>query len=169
MYVDAKLIDGRVHVSYYNDKGERKVSTHLPPYVYYYHDKFGTYNSVLNDKLKKASFTNRRKFQNDLARVKERGMEVFESDVPPVFRLLEERFPTNDTPPLKVSILDIDPTRLRYVHDILGGHVTTVMSNRATIEDEVPSADLVISTVLIPGARAPKLLTRNPGGANGYV
>lgn len=60
-----------------------------------------------------------------------------------------------------VSILDIDPNRLRYVHDILGGHVTTVMSNRANVEDEVPAADLVISTVLIPGARAPKLLTRD--------
>lgn len=69
-----------------------------------------------------------------------------------------------------VSILDIDPGRLRYAHDILGGHVTTVMSNRANLEVEVPAADLVISTVLIPGARAPKLLTRDlvtamPAGA----
>jgi alanine dehydrogenase len=59
-----------------------------------------------------------------------------------------------------VSILDIDPNRLRYVHDILGGHVTTVMANRANIEEEVPTADLVIGAVLIPGAKAPKLLTR---------
>jgi len=59
-----------------------------------------------------------------------------------------------------VSILDINPTRLRYVHDILGGHVTTVMSNRANIEEEVLGADLVIGSVLIPGARAPKLLSR---------
>jgi alanine dehydrogenase len=59
-----------------------------------------------------------------------------------------------------VSILDVNPTKLRYVHDILGGHVTTVMSNRANIEDEVLSADLVIGTVLIPGALAPKLVSR---------
>jgi alanine dehydrogenase len=59
-----------------------------------------------------------------------------------------------------VSILDIDPAKLRYVHDILGGHVTTVMSNRANIEEEVLSADLVIGTVLIPGALAPKLVSR---------
>ena len=59
-----------------------------------------------------------------------------------------------------VSILDIDPGKLRYVHDILGGHVTTVMSNRANIEEEVLSADLVIGTVLIPGALAPKLVSR---------
>jgi alanine dehydrogenase len=60
-----------------------------------------------------------------------------------------------------VSILDVNPARLRYVHDILGGHVTTVMSNRANIEEEVLSADLVVSSVLIPGARAPRLLSRD--------
>jgi alanine dehydrogenase len=59
-----------------------------------------------------------------------------------------------------VSILDVNPARLRYVHDILGGHVTTVMSNRANIEEEILSADLVVSSVLIPGARAPRLLSR---------
>ena len=60
-----------------------------------------------------------------------------------------------------VSILDVNPARLRYIHDILGGHVTTVMSNRANIEEEATSADLVISSVLVPGARTPKLLTRS--------
>jgi alanine dehydrogenase len=60
-----------------------------------------------------------------------------------------------------VSILDVNPARLRYVHDILGGHVTTVMSNRANIAEEVAAADLVIGAVLIPGARAPKLLPRD--------
>jgi alanine dehydrogenase len=60
-----------------------------------------------------------------------------------------------------VSILDIDPSKLRYVYDILGGHVTTVMSNRANIEEEVVAADLVIGSVLIPGARAPRLLPRS--------
>ena len=59
-----------------------------------------------------------------------------------------------------VSILDVDPGKLRYVHDILGSHVTTVMSNRANIEEEVLAADLVIGTVLIPGALAPKLISR---------
>jgi alanine dehydrogenase len=61
----------------------------------------------------------------------------------------------------RVSILDINPTRLRYVHDILGGHVTTVMSNRANIEEEVVGSDLVVGTILIPGAKAPKLLSRS--------
>ncbi|MBM3288986.1 MAG: alanine dehydrogenase [Candidatus Hydrogenedentes bacterium] len=59
-----------------------------------------------------------------------------------------------------VTILDIDPARLRYVHDIMGGHVTTLMSNRATVGEEVVQADVVIGTVLIPGARAPVLVTK---------
>jgi alanine dehydrogenase len=64
-----------------------------------------------------------------------------------------------------VSILDIDAAKLRYVNDILGGHVTTVMSNRANIEEEVVAADLVIGAVLIPGARSPSLLPRSLVGA----
>jgi alanine dehydrogenase len=60
-----------------------------------------------------------------------------------------------------VSILDVNPTKLRYVHDILGGHVTTLMSNRAHVEEEVVEADLVVGSVLIPGAQAPKLISRN--------
>jgi alanine dehydrogenase len=60
-----------------------------------------------------------------------------------------------------VSVLDVNPSKLRYIHDILGGHVTTLMSNRANVEEEVVDADLVIGSVLIPGAKAPKLIPRS--------
>jgi alanine dehydrogenase len=60
----------------------------------------------------------------------------------------------------EVTILDVNPTRLRYLGDLLGGRVTTLMSNRATLEEEILSADLVIGTVLVAGARTPRLLTR---------
>ena len=60
----------------------------------------------------------------------------------------------------RVSVLDINPSRLGYVHDIMQGHVSTLMSNPANIEEEVSDADLIIGAVLIPGARAPKLVTR---------
>ncbi|MSP39741.1 MAG: alanine dehydrogenase [Deltaproteobacteria bacterium] len=59
-----------------------------------------------------------------------------------------------------VSILEVNPNKLRYVHDILGGHVTTLMSNRANVEEAVVGADLVVGSVLIPGAQAPKLISR---------
>jgi alanine dehydrogenase len=59
----------------------------------------------------------------------------------------------------RVSILDINPAKLKYIYDVMGGHVVTVMSNRANIEEEVLGADLVIGSVLIPGAKAPNLVT----------
>jgi alanine dehydrogenase len=60
----------------------------------------------------------------------------------------------------EVTILDVNPTRLRYLGDLLNGRVTTLMSNRATLEEQVISADLVVGTVLVAGARAPRLVTR---------
>jgi alanine dehydrogenase len=59
-----------------------------------------------------------------------------------------------------VTIVDINPLRLAYVRDVVQGHVTTLMSNAANIESAVSEADLVICGVLIPGARAPRLVTR---------
>lgn len=59
-----------------------------------------------------------------------------------------------------VYILDIDLNRLRYLDDIFGGRVKTVMSNRYNIERLIACADLVIGGVLVAGARAPKLITR---------
>lgn len=60
----------------------------------------------------------------------------------------------------RVTVMDINPARLRYLQDIFGGRLTTVMSNRANIEEEVADADLVIGAVLIPGARAPHLVSK---------
>lgn len=59
-----------------------------------------------------------------------------------------------------VSIVDVNPAKLRYIRDVLGGHVTTLMSNKANIEEEVAKADLVVGAVLVPGAKAPHLVTR---------
>ena len=61
----------------------------------------------------------------------------------------------------RVSILDIHPERLSYLHDITPGHIATFISNRMTIGEEIAGADLVIGAVLIPGAHAPKLVTRS--------
>jgi alanine dehydrogenase len=60
----------------------------------------------------------------------------------------------------QVSILDVQPERLSYLHDITQGHIATFISNRMTIGEEIAGADLVIGAVLIPGAQAPKLVTR---------
>ena len=59
-----------------------------------------------------------------------------------------------------VTILDTNLDRLRYLSDILQGRVITLVSNSSNIESTVVNADLVIGAVLIPGARAPCLVTR---------
>ncbi len=71
----------------------------------------------------------------------------------------------------QVSVLDLLPERLSYLHDITQGHITTFISNRMTVAEEIASADLVIGAVLIPGAQTPKLVSRqmlrrmSPGSA----
>ncbi len=60
----------------------------------------------------------------------------------------------------QVLLVDINPDRLRYLDDVLHGNVTTLSSNRRNIGDAVIISDIVIGAVLIPGARAPRLVTR---------
>lgn len=57
-----------------------------------------------------------------------------------------------------VTILDLNADRLIYLDDIFGSQVNTVMSNPYNIAEAVKEADLVIGAVLIPGAKAPKLV-----------
>ena len=59
----------------------------------------------------------------------------------------------------RVILLDKSLPRLRYLHDIFGSRVTTVMSDSFNIARYVQDADLVIGAVLIPGAKAPKLVS----------
>jgi alanine dehydrogenase len=60
----------------------------------------------------------------------------------------------------EVMLLDINLERLRYLDDTMHGRFTTMYSNRVNILEAISSADAVIGSVLITGARAPKLITR---------
>lgn len=60
----------------------------------------------------------------------------------------------------RVVIIDRNLTRLKYIDDIYGDRMTTVYSTTDAIEHYLAQADLVIGAVLIPGATAPKLVTR---------
>lgn len=59
----------------------------------------------------------------------------------------------------KVTILEKSLDRMRYLDDVFGGRIITMMSNAYNIANAVKYADLLIGGVLIPGARAPKLVT----------
>jgi len=59
-----------------------------------------------------------------------------------------------------VTILDVSLDRLRYLDDVLPANVTTLYSNRYNILGAIARADLVIGAVLLPGAKAPRLVRR---------
>lgn len=58
-----------------------------------------------------------------------------------------------------VTIIDLSPERLRQLDDIFGNSIKTLMSNPLNIAQAVAESDLVIGAVLIPGAKAPRLVT----------
>lgn len=60
-----------------------------------------------------------------------------------------------------VTILDINIPRLRYLDDVMPKNVRTLVSNEYTIRELIKDADLIIGGVLVPGAKAPKLITRD--------
>lgn len=69
----------------------------------------------------------------------------------------------------EVTILDLNPVRLQQLDDLFGNTVQTLMSTPFNIDESVKGSDLVIGAVLIPGAKAPKLVSEevvkemNPG------
>src|SRR3954470_2379312 len=59
-----------------------------------------------------------------------------------------------------VRVLDTNPSRLAYLSDVFGGRLDLVIPNRALTAAYVAESDVVIGAVLVPGAKAPKLITR---------
>lgn len=60
-----------------------------------------------------------------------------------------------------VTIMDLNLPRLRYLADIMPANVSTLMSNEYNIRELLPTADLIVGAVLIHGAKAPHLITRD--------
>lgn len=60
-----------------------------------------------------------------------------------------------------VTIMDINLDRLRYLNDVMPANVITRFSNELNIRDLIPSQDLIVGAVLIPGAKAPNLITKD--------
>ncbi|WDL98069.1 alanine dehydrogenase [Alicyclobacillus sp. ALC3] len=69
-----------------------------------------------------------------------------------------------------VTVLDASAARMRYLDEVFGGRLKTVMSNAYHLKQQIEGCDLLVGSVLIPGARAPKIVTAemvkgmNPGG-----
>jgi alanine dehydrogenase len=61
----------------------------------------------------------------------------------------------------QVTLLDTSLTRLRYLNDVMPANVVTMFSNEYNIRRLIRDTDLIVGAVLIPGAKAPKLITRD--------
>jgi alanine dehydrogenase len=60
-----------------------------------------------------------------------------------------------------VTIMDLNINRLRYLDDVMPKNVNTIVSNEYTIRELIKDSDLIVGGVLVPGAKAPKLITRD--------
>jgi len=61
----------------------------------------------------------------------------------------------------RVTVINLDVDRLRMLDDLYGGRIATCAASASAIERAVVEADVVIGAVLVPGARAPKVISRN--------
>ncbi len=61
----------------------------------------------------------------------------------------------------RVTILELDQQRMRYLSAVLGAQAQTLFSTRRHITEELENTDLLVGSVLVPGATAPKLLDRD--------
>ena len=70
-----------------------------------------------------------------------------------------------------VTLMDVNLDRLRYLDDVMPANVSTIFSDPQTVREGLMKADLVVGAVLIPGAKAPRLVTRDhlKGMKNGAV
>lgn len=61
----------------------------------------------------------------------------------------------------RVTVLDINVQRLKYLEEVYGSSIATVYSNEYNLKKEISKADLVVGSVLIPGSKTPKLITED--------
>ena len=101
---------------------------------------------------------------HEVVRRQQQALELVGRDLPQLLEGavlgLPERVPRLREQPA-VILLDINVDRLRHIEDVMPPNVTTLYSDRHNILDSVSHADLLIGAVLIPGAKAPKLIRRD--------
>ena len=109
IYVDAKNIAGIIYVTERTEDGQLEIKTARAPYVAFIEDEYGPYRSITGVKLQRRTFKKRK----DLLEFKDQYKKrVWESDVNPTFRYLEDAYPDdNKLPDLHISILDIEVDR----------------------------------------------------------
>lgn len=108
-YIDAwRDPNDRVWVSERMPDGTRRIRSTLPRYVFYYRDPGGLMRDMWGEPVKRFATTDRREFYREVKRRKERGETLYESDTDVVYRYLEENYPEDVGPDLRVAFYDIE-------------------------------------------------------------
>lgn len=108
MFVDARLINDKIFLHERDKNGVRHLTTHAPPYVFYYEDGYGDWTALDGTRVKRKVLHDRRQHIRAVEKAREQGKRVYESDVPPLFRFLEERYPKDENPSLNITFIDIE-------------------------------------------------------------
>ena len=106
-YIDA-LFDrerDRIHIVGRRD-GERYYTDYPASYIFYYDDPRGKFKSIFNTPVARFSSRNNKEFRKELA--VQKGKQLYEADINPVFRCLEENYKGQDGPKLNVAFFDIE-------------------------------------------------------------
>jgi len=108
VYIDAKQVDDHVWVSERSIGGERQVYKVRAPYVFYYETPDGDVETLTGAKTRRVRCMTRKELQKEVRDRRSNGISVFESDVNPAYRYLEEKYPDGAAPPLRITLYDIE-------------------------------------------------------------
>lgn len=107
-YIDAYKDQQNVIHVIERENGKRVFRDYKSNFVFYYEDKNGLYTSLWNTSCSKYSTTNSKEFRAQIAIQNANGNKIYEKDVNPLFRCLEENYSKNSTPQLNIAFFDIE-------------------------------------------------------------
>lgn len=107
-YVDARLYGNKVYVSERTQGGRRRIKKYDAPAYCFVEDDEGDYKSLFGDPLSKLQFENYQDMKAWLREIEDEDILLYESDISPHLKILEEKYLNKPLPTLHVSILDIE-------------------------------------------------------------
>lgn len=110
-YIDAFKRGENICVSVRDEAGVRHERYIPASYYFYYEDDDGKYRSMFGHKLERIDFKTYNKMKFTAIDIQDSGIETFESDVKPEYRVLEDYFVNSDLPNVNVAVLDIESDR----------------------------------------------------------
>ena len=107
-YVDARQYGENIYVSERTDTGQRRIRNFETPSYCYIEDPEGTHTSIMGESVSKVEFTSYKEMKIEVEALKAEGYRLFESDILPFHKVLEEHYAETKPPKLHIAILDIE-------------------------------------------------------------